>query len=197
MSDTFTLTSGYSWVNGDVVTATRLNLGDTQTLAAGQKYTFGDGTNAAPSVNFTSDPTSGFYFGASSVGVAIGGVALGLFSATGLAITGLIAPTRYKATPSTLTYAASTAIDFGITDVQTVTLAGNVTFTTTNLAAGTSKTLRIIGDGSTRTFTFPAGWTFVGTGVPASIAAGKTALLSLLSYSTTDANVIAGYSVSS
>ena len=56
-----------------------------------------------------------------------------------------------------------------------------------------SKTIRIIGDGSERALTFPAGWTFVGAAAPATLAADKTAILTLTSFGTTDANVVAAY----
>jgi len=75
MSSTITTTPGYTWVNGEVVTATKLNLGGTPTVAPGQSYTFADGTAAAPSVNFTTDNTAGVYYAPSYVGVAQGGLA--------------------------------------------------------------------------------------------------------------------------
>ena len=75
MSSTITTTPGYTWVNGEVVTATKLNLGGTPTVAPGQSYTFADGTAAAPSVNFTTDNTAGVYYAPSFVGVAQGGLA--------------------------------------------------------------------------------------------------------------------------
>ena len=75
MSSTITTTPGYTWVNGEVVTATKLNLGGTPTVAPGQSYTFADGTAAAPSVNFTTDNTAGLYYAPSYVGVAQGGLA--------------------------------------------------------------------------------------------------------------------------
>ena len=75
MSSTITTTPGYTWVNGEVVTATKLNLGGTPTVAPGQSYTFADGTAAAPSVNFTTDNTAGVYYAPSFVGIAQGGLA--------------------------------------------------------------------------------------------------------------------------
>ena len=75
MSSTITTTPGYTWVNGEVVTATKLNLAGTPTVAPGQSYTFADGTAAAPSVNFTTDNTAGVYYAPSYVGIAQGGLA--------------------------------------------------------------------------------------------------------------------------
>ncbi len=101
---------------------------------------------------------------------------------------GSVCPT----TPTTTTYGASTALDFDSTSLTTVTLTGNITFTTSNLSAGETLTVRIVGDGSIRTFVFPA-WKFVGAAAPASLAANKVAILSLVSFSTTDASVVASY----
>ena len=97
----------------------------------------------------------------------------------------------------TLTYASSVALDFVGAGFASVTLAGNIEFTTSNLAAVRSKTVRIIADGSTRNFTFPAGWTFVGAAAPASIDANLTGILTLSSFGTTDADVVAAYAVES
>lgn len=95
---------------------------------------------------------------------------------------------------STLTYAASTAIDFAGDPLKTVSLTGDITFTTSNKAAAKSVTIRIISDGSIRTFTFPA-WVFVGAAAPASIAASKTAILTLTAYGTNDTDIVAAYAV--
>jgi hypothetical protein len=106
----------------------------------------------------------------------------------------LIDVERVIITQTVLTYAASTAIDFDLTSFRTISLTGNITFTTSNLAAGKSVTLKILADGSTRTFTFP-GWIFVGAGAPADISANKTAILTLTAFGAADANVVAAYAV--
>lgn len=83
-------------------------------------------------------------------------------------------------------------IDFNGNGQRTVTLTGNITFTTSNKAAGKSVTVFITGDSSLRTFTFPA-WKFQGAAAPASLAANKTAALTLTCTSTTDASIWAAY----
>lgn len=98
------------------------------------------------------------------------------------------------ASTTTLTYGSTTNINFN-TNLQTVSLTGNITFTTSNLVTGRAAAVRVISDGSTRTFTFPAGWTFIGAAAPANIAASKTGILSLTSFGTTDAGVVAAYAV--
>lgn len=107
----------------------------------------------------------------------------------------IVIPPYQIDTHSTLTYAATTNIDFTAENFRTETLTGNVTFTTSNLAAGRSVTIRIIGDSSLRTLTFPGGWKFVGNAAPASLDANKTAIITVTSFGTTDANVIAAYAV--
>ncbi len=94
---------------------------------------------------------------------------------------------------ATVSYAASTAIDFASNPRQSVTLGGNVTFTTSNLAAGRGVLLRVVGDGSNRTLTFPA-WTFLG-GTPSTLTANKTMVCDLMSWSTTDASVSAACAI--
>ena len=95
---------------------------------------------------------------------------------------------------STLSYSTTTNLDFDADDYRSVTLAGNIMFTTSNRGAPKALTIRIIGDGSTRTLAFPVGWKFVGAAAPASLAANKVAILSVTCFGTTDADIIAAYS---
>lgn len=94
----------------------------------------------------------------------------------------------------TITYAASVALDFDSNAMQTVALTGNITFTTSNKAAGRRKIVRIVGDGSSRNFTFPS-WTFLGASAPASIGASKVALLQLDCFGSSESDVLARYTV--
>jgi hypothetical protein len=88
----------------------------------------------------------------------------------------------------------SNAVSFSGVGFLDWTMTGNVTFTTSNLAAGKSVTLRLLASGGTRTLTFPGTWIFVGAAAPASLASGKYAVLTLTSFGTTDADVVAAYS---
>lgn len=271
-------------MDGEVVTATKLNLAAAPTIADGGSYAFADGTVGAPSISFNSDKTTGFFYGSSGVFKAAFGGALGatlsatswtllnsganmqwsvgqdathslvlqwtynatpgsalatittfgqnnpikmqfstfsadstsqanfmqvfasgrtLFSAAGsddgvnfLQAQGGLGYDRLRCPLTTITYASTTNLDFDSgNDLKTESLTGNVTFTTSNLGVGRVVVLRIICDGSNRTFTFPSGWTFVGGAAPTSITASKTAILSLTSFSTTDASVVAAYAV--
>lgn len=156
------------------------------------------GQGAAASYQFSSD--TWFFANISVSGTIAGNAATATALETGRTINGvsfngtanITIPAYAIDTHSTLTYAATTNIDFTSDNFRTETLTGNVTFTTSNLEAGRSVTIRIIGDSSLRTLTFPA-WKFVGATAPASLAANKIAVLTLTSFGTTDANVVAAY----
>lgn len=92
----------------------------------------------------------------------------------------------------TLAYAGSVALDFDSNAMQTIALTGNITFTTSNKAAGRRKLVRIVCDGTGRSFTFPS-WKFIGAAAPASIVASKVALLQLDCFGTAETDVIARY----
>jgi hypothetical protein len=95
----------------------------------------------------------------------------------------------------TLAYAPTVFLDFARQGWKDLQLAGNVTFLTSNLGLGRRVLVRIIGDGSVRSFTFPGAWRWVGGAAPASIAANKIGLLNLCSWSGADAGVVARYQV--
>lgn len=58
---TFTISSGYSWVDGELSTATKLNLAASPTISGSQSFSFASGSATAASINFSADSTSGFY----------------------------------------------------------------------------------------------------------------------------------------
>lgn len=93
---------------------------------------------------------------------------------------------------SVLTYAATTNIDFDGDDYRSLTLTGNVTFTTSNRGAPKSITIRIIGDASDRTLTFPGGWKWYGD-MPSALAANKEGILSVTCFGSNEADVRAAY----
>jgi len=94
---------------------------------------------------------------------------------------------------SILTYAATTDINFQAAPYRTLTLTGNVTFTSSNRAAAVSVTVRLIAGGSSRTLAFPAGWIFVGGVAPTSLSANKEAILTVTAFGTTENDVRAAY----
>lgn len=72
--------------------------------------------------------------------------------------------------------------------IQTITLTGNPTFTTSNRAAGRAFELRLASGGSARTITWPA-WVAFGAALPTSLASGKTLSVALRCLGTTDVSV--------
>lgn len=84
----------------------------------------------------------------------------------------------------------SVALDFStlVGTRQSITATGNITFTTSNLAAGRGLELRIGAGGSARTLTWPAFVAF-GAALPTSLASGATLIVSLFANSTTDTSV--------
>lgn len=99
---------------------------------------------------------------------------------------------------NTITYGATVDLDMASRNggYFTISLTGDLTFTTSNRAAGRTVTLRLICDATQRTLTMPAGWVFVGS-KPANIAASKTAILSLSFFGTADSDCVAAYGVQS
>lgn len=69
-----------------------------------------------------------------------------------------------------------------------ITATGNITFTTSNRAAGQYGRLRIAAVGSTRTLTWPS-WTAFGAALPTSLASGKVLRVAWDCTGTTDASV--------
>ena len=97
---------------------------------------------------------------------------------------------------NTLAYAATTNLDMAALNQQykTLTLTGDVTFTTSNRANGRTCSIRIVSGASQRAFTFPIEWDFLGT-KPTTIAANKVAVLSFAFYGSTDDDCVAAYAV--
>jgi hypothetical protein len=98
---------------------------------------------------------------------------------------------------NTLTPAASVAIDAdpALPVFNSLSLDQNTTFTTANLGNGRSASVRVVCDGTTRNLFFPAGWTWLGSGVPpTSLAANDVGYLSITAYGATDADVVAAWS---
>lgn len=95
-------------------------------------------------------------------------------------------------TPTTGTIVIDMATADG--NYLTQTLTGDPSYSLSNRIAGRTTTARILADVATRTFTFPAGWAFVGT-KPTTIVANKVGILTVTCFDTTEAGVLAAYSV--
>lgn len=97
-------------------------------------------------------------------------------------------------TYSVLPYTPTITLDLAGAALHSLAVAGNLTFTeTSNKAAARSKVVRLVGDGSARTLTFPPAWVFVGAAAPTSLAAGQVAILTLTCFGATEDDIVAGY----
>lgn len=101
---------------------------------------------------------------------------------------------RVELEDETVSYAASVTLDMNSRAWKLLTLAGNVSFATSNRSNKRETSVKIVCDGTTRTFSFPA-WVFVGGAAPANIAANKTAVLSLRAFGSNETDVVASYVV--
>lgn len=130
-----------------------------------------------------------FALGTTTPGVISG--ASGAIVATPTAGNVFKSDTGWSSASNTTTYAATTDIDI-TKNLQTVSLTGNVTFTTSNKSAGIYTTVRVVADGTNRTLTFPS-WVFVGTVAPTTLVANKTAILTLICFGTADTDIVASW----
>jgi len=95
---------------------------------------------------------------------------------------------------STITYASGITLDFAVLDGQyrTISLSGDVSFTTSGIATGRATVLRLLPGASERTLTFPSGWVFV-SAKPATLPANKSAVLSLTAFGSADTDCLVAY----
>ena len=105
----------------------------------------------------------------------------------------------YLLTPDSidaLTYAASVAIDLdpSLPPLKSVALTGDITFTTSSVAAARNVSVRVIGDTVSRNLVFPAGWTWLGGAAPTVLEANKVAILSIAAFGATDSTIVASWS---
>jgi hypothetical protein len=83
---------------------------------------------------------------------------------------------------------------------QSISATNNITFTTSNRAAGRTVTIRIIASGGNRTINFNSSWVFISPIVKSTswvLAAGKTAILTLTFFGTGDGDAVAAWAVQS
>jgi hypothetical protein len=107
----------------------------------------------------------------------------------------VVATLGYQAGITTLGTTGTINLDFAGADFRTqAALTGDIIYTASNYAAGRSITIRVTNGVTLRTLTFPAGWKFVGA-KPTNIAASKVGVLTLTSFGTVEADVVAAWSV--
>lgn len=132
---------------------------------------------------------------ASDIGAAAASHAHGISDVTGLQ-TSLDAKLDRTFADASLAYAATVNLDMAALAglYRTLTLTGNVTFTTSNLAAGRAVVIRLLPGASARTLAFPADWVFLGA-VPTTLAGDKTAVLSVTFFGAADTDAVVAYAV--
>jgi hypothetical protein len=124
-----------------------------------------------------------------SGGTLSGGLGIG---SGNLDVTNRILAGKWSNTISSLSYSATTDLDFDGISVRTLSLTGNVTFTTSNRVVGRMLKIYISCDGTGRTFTFPS-WKWLQT-APTGIVASKKACLTLeCVFGTADTDIVATY----
>lgn len=114
------------------------------------------------------------------------------------ALPGNATPSTIGAAPKTPTVGTSLGtsgtvdLDLAALDgtIQRISASGNITFTTSNRAAGRGVRIFIDAGGSSRTLAYPA-WVAHGNALPASLASGKRLALTVLSLGTTDGDISA------
>lgn len=188
------LNAGFSAVNGDTVDATYLNnFVNTGNVTLATDKLIGrssSGAGAWEEIPCTSAGRS--LLSASTASAQL--TALGIGSSGTLSGLTLVSATRYETTISAISYATTVTLDMSSNNLQTLALTGDVTLNTSNLASGRAKQVIVSADSSTRNITFPS-WVWLGSAAPASIAANKKALLTLIATSTTDGSVYATWTV--
>ena len=88
------------------------------------------------------------------------------------------------------------SVDLKGEPLQTQALTGNLDLGggCSNKAAGRSAVVRLVCDGTSRTLAWNSDWVFIGE-KPASIAANKTALLSVTCFGTAETDIVCSYAV--
>lgn len=88
----------------------------------------------------------------------------------------------------------SVSLDFSsATPLVTRTASGAVTVSGTNYEAGVSRTLRILGGGSSYGLTVPGDWVFVGSPVGTAVPANETVIITATAFGTAATDVVAAY----
>ena len=96
---------------------------------------------------------------------------------------------------ATLSNSGTLVIDLaGARLSSTEELTGDITFSTSNIAAGREVTIRVVNGSTTRNLTFPADWVFVGS-KPVDISANKSGILTVISFGSSNSDIIARWLV--
>jgi hypothetical protein len=144
------ITPGYSWTDGEVVTAAKLNLAAAPTVALGGTYGFDNGSVSSLPISFTSDGDTGFYNpSANTLSAACNGAMV------------------WQANTTTFTFGYSSGVTVTSTGLQ-----GPVGATTPSTGSFTSLAVSIAGGGAASIFNASTGT--AGTGMFVRLQRGGT-----------------------
>lgn len=103
---------------------------------------------------------------------------------------------RFVSVPHTISYGATSVINWNNGDTQYILLTGDTTFSTANIQIGQQLILRIDADSSPRGVTFPGGWNWLpsSVGAPTGVIANGKMLVSLSPWSAADSGIMAAWS---
>jgi hypothetical protein len=99
-----------------------------------------------------------------------------------------------SASVSNLTWASTVDLSFNSAPYNYLIVTNNTTFTSSQLGAGKTITVKMFAGTTNYTLTFPT-WTFLGAGAPSQIASNKTGVLSITAWDGNTTNVIAAWAV--
>lgn len=124
-----------------------------------------------------------------------GGDLTGALTGTSASFTSFVAADNYSLGITSLPTIGTSTLDFSSTGYLTQgALTGNVTYAGSNYQEGVTVTVRVVTGGAQRTVSFPSGWVFLGVR-PVSIAANKTAILTVTSFGSTEQSCVAAWAV--
>jgi uncharacterized delta-60 repeat protein len=102
---------------------------------------------------------------------------------------------RVTTPPTSLGTTGTIDIDFTGPMLSTQgALTGDITYAGSSYLAGSSVTIRVVNGSTQKNIAFPSEWVFVGT-KPTTIAADKTAILTVTSFGNTEADCVAAWAV--
>lgn len=104
---------------------------------------------------------------------------------------------RFISTPHTISYGATSVVDWLYGDTQYLSLSGDTIIQTANIVSGQQLVLRIDADASNRALSFPGTWKWVpsAAGGPTGVNANKTMIVALSPWSAVDSGIVAAWSV--
>lgn len=177
--------NGFKLSGGNIVFSSAPATGEAffGVILAGADYinvgaNFPTGSVSAPSITFDAEPNTGFYrVAANQVGLAIAGVNAATFTSTGLTVnsqgvallnTAQTFSGGQRAAITTLTDAATVAVDMSLNNNFTVTLGGNRSLgSPTNQVAGQSGSIFLVQDATgSRTLSYASDYKFPNGSAP-------------------------------